>query len=50
MPVSWRIDFIGVMLNPRGDPPQIDHIPNATTSQSLEALPPSRIYVTIYLP
>jgi putative endonuclease len=31
MPASWRIDFIGIMLDPRGGPPQIDHIPNAIT-------------------
>ena len=31
MPASWRIDFIGVMLDPKGSPPRIDHIPNAIT-------------------
>ena len=31
MPASWRIDFVGVMLDPKGGPPRIDHIPNAIT-------------------
>jgi putative endonuclease len=31
MPASWCIDFIGIMLHPRGGPPGIDHIPNAIT-------------------
>ncbi len=31
MPASWRIDFVGVMLNPKDGPPRIEHIPNAIT-------------------
>ena len=31
MPASWRIDFVGIMLDPKGGPPRIDHIPNAIT-------------------
>lgn len=31
MPASWRIDFVGIMLDPKGGPHRIDHIPNAIT-------------------